>query len=152
MLLDGWIVNCLRVSLPRLLSFQGRKGKVRFLFTLPLWFFLKANGEENENHWLKLGPGDSLWLHLVTVFLYPRCLSKPQISFIVLLVVTGFESFQDLHNSQWCPQRNILEFQRRYILRWGNDPPPPQLNHKILSFIQLFLIFEFFPFPFFFSQ
>lgn len=69
------------------------RGKSTLCLLLPLQYFLKVGGEGNENHWLKLGPGDSLWLHLITVFLYPNCLSKPQIGLIiVLLVVAGLES------------------------------------------------------------
>lgn len=57
------------------ISFQGRKGKVNFYF----YYSKKIDGKVSENNWLKLGLGDSLWFHFLTIFLYPTGLSKPQI-------------------------------------------------------------------------
>lgn len=71
---------------------SGLEGENKFYVYFYLPNFFKVGGDGNENHWLKLGPGDSLRLHLVIAFIYPNCLSKPQIGFIVLLVVTGLES------------------------------------------------------------
>ena len=103
---SGWIFKCLRVSYPWMLSFQGRKGKINFViyFYHSNFFLKKVGGKGNENNWLKLGFGDSLWFHFLTIFLYPTSLSKPQTGFVVLLVVTGFERSVHLHNSQWCLQ------------------------------------------------
>lgn len=123
--------------------FHFRVGRGKSVLCLPYhsdFCFLKVGGEGNENRWLKLGPGDSLWLHLG--FLDPSCLSKPQIGFLVLLVVTGFESSWDLHNPECCPQRNVLEFQRRDIFRRGTKPLSIIKSGVLVNF---FLSLNFFP-------
>lgn len=39
---------------------SGLEGESQFHVYSPTPTFLKVGGEGNENHWLKLGPGDSL--------------------------------------------------------------------------------------------
>lgn len=51
------------------------KGEVNFYFYYSNLKYSKVR----ENNWLKLGLGDSLWFHFLTIFLYPSRLSKPQI-------------------------------------------------------------------------
>lgn len=56
--------------------FRVGKEKSIFTFTTPIWKKKKKiDGKGNENNWLKLGLGDSLWFHFI--FLYPTSLSKP---------------------------------------------------------------------------
>lgn len=62
----------------------------------------KVSGKGNENSWLKLGLRDSLWFHFLTIFLYPTSLSKPDTGFVVLIVVSGFESSFKICIIHWC--------------------------------------------------